>query len=242
MLSLAAIKFWNDWDWPGAVDEIKQAIALSPNYGIAHWRYSHYLAAAGRPDEAVGEAERARELDPLSGRTNVSLGTLLYWARRYDDALRQFQRCLEMFPDDADVYNAMADVYERKKMFAEAFAARQQALIMQKDPTVGALAEAYRHSGYRGWLLKKIEIMEQPPPQTTQGVLRPYVGLAYFSALLNDEAHALDYQERAIDGRDPGVLLLQAVPAFDSFRSSPRFRDLVRRIGLPESVNRQELN
>jgi len=53
-------------------------------------------------------------------------------------------------------------------MFAEAFAARQQALSMQQDPTVTALAEAYGHSGYRGWLLKKIEILEQAPPQTVQ--------------------------------------------------------------------------
>jgi hypothetical protein len=58
----------------------------------------------------------------------------------------------------------MADVYEHQRMFAEAFAARQQALSMQQDPTVTALAEAYGHSGYRGWLLKKIEILEQAPP------------------------------------------------------------------------------
>jgi TolB-like protein/DNA-binding winged helix-turn-helix (wHTH) protein/Tfp pilus assembly protein PilF len=247
--SLAAAKFVNDWDWPGAVDEIKQAIAFSPNYGVAHWRYSHYLAAVGRLDEAIGEIERARELDPFSHRINVALGTLLYWARRHDDALRQYQRCLEMFPDDFGVYNAIADVYERKKMFAEAFAARQQALVMQKDPTVGTLADAYQRSGYRGWVLKKVQILEQAPPQTMQtgereSLLEPYknFGMAYFSALLNDEAHAMDYLERAIDGRNPEVLFLQVDPAWDPIRSSPRFRDLVRRVGLPESVNRQEAN
>jgi tetratricopeptide (TPR) repeat protein len=207
------------------------------------------LAVLALPGEAIGEIERAHELDPFSVRINVALGTLLYWARRDDDALRQYQRCLEMFPDNFGVYNAIADVYERKKMFAEAFAARQQALIMQKDPTVGALAEAYQHSGYRGWVLKKMQILEQAPPQTTQtgereSLLEPYknFGMAYFSALLNDEAHAMDYLERAIDGRNPAVLFLQVVPAWDPIRSSSRFRHLVRRVGLPESVNRQEVN
>ena len=49
-------------------------------------------------------------------------------------------------------------------MFAEAFAARQQALIMRKDPRVTELAEEYRHSGYNGYLLKQAEF-EQPDRQ-----------------------------------------------------------------------------
>ena len=50
---LARIKFSNDWDWPGAEAEFKQATALNPNYAIAHFGYSFYLVAMGRLDEAM---------------------------------------------------------------------------------------------------------------------------------------------------------------------------------------------
>ena len=240
--SLAIFEFFHDRDWPEAENEFKQAVALNLNDATAHQWYSSYLTAMGRFDEALKEIERARELDPFSSPVNWWLGRSLYYARRYDDALRQFQRNAEMFPEQFEFYNNIADVYEHKRMFAEAFAARQQALSMQQDPTVTALAEAYRHSGYRGWLLKKIEILEQAPPQTVQmrrqesrlDMFKNF-GIAYFYTLLDDEAHAMPYLERAYDGGNSAVLFLGVSPNWDSVRSSPRFRDLVRRIGLPQS-------
>jgi TolB-like protein/DNA-binding winged helix-turn-helix (wHTH) protein/Tfp pilus assembly protein PilF len=241
--SLAIVKLFQDRDWSGADDEFKQAIGLNPNDPTAHQWYSTYLTSVGRFDQALKEIERARELDPFSPPVNWWLGRTLYYARRYDDALRQFQQALEMFPDQWEFYNNIADIYEHKRMFAEAFAARQQALSIQQDPTVTALAEAYKRSGYRGWLLRKIEILKQAPPQTIQirqqethlDAFKSF-GIAYFYTLLNDEAHAMPYLDRAYDGGNPGVLFLPVSSIWDNIRSSPRFQDLVRRIGHPESV------
>jgi TolB-like protein/DNA-binding winged helix-turn-helix (wHTH) protein/Tfp pilus assembly protein PilF len=244
--SLAVIEFFHDRDWQEAENEFKQALALNLNDATAHQWYSSYLTAMGRFDDAVKEIGRARELDPFSSPVNWWLGRSLYYARRYDDALRQFQRNVEMFPEQFEFYNNMADVYEHQKMFAEAFAARQQALSMQQDPTVPALAEAYRQSGYKGWLLKRIEILEQAPPQTVQmrrqesrlDMFKQF-GIAYFYTLLGDEAHAMNYLERSYDGGNSSVLFLGVSPNWDSIRHSPRFRELVRRIGLPQSSSDQ---
>lgn len=244
--SLALVKSLYDRDWSGAEAEFKQAIALNPSDATAHQWYSTYLLVVGQLDAALKEIERAHELDPFSPTVNWWYGRSLYYARRYDDALRQLQRSLEMFPDQWLFYNYIADVYEHKGMFPEAFGARQQALSMQNDPTVGALAEAYQRSGYRGWLLKKIQILEHAPLQTMQtrdqeprlDAFKDY-GIAYFYSLLNDEAHAMPYLERAYDGGNPAVLFLQVSPHWDSIRSSPRFLNLVRRIGLPRAANDQ---
>jgi TolB-like protein/DNA-binding winged helix-turn-helix (wHTH) protein len=237
---LGIVNFFQDRNWRGAEDELKQAIALNPNDATTHQWYSTYLTALGRFDEALEEIERARDLDPFSPPVNWWLGRTLYYARRYDDALRQFERALEMFPDQFEFYNDIADVYEHKRLFAEAFAARQQALIIQHDPTVTALAEAYKQSGYKGWLLKKIEILERSPPQTIlirhqESRLDMYksFGIAYFYTLLNDEAHAMPYLERAYDGSNAATLFLRVSPNWDTLHSSPRFQDLVHRIGLP---------
>ena len=222
---LATMKLMIDWDWPGAEAEHKQATALGPNYAPAHRWYSFYLLALGRLDEAMREIERARDLDPYDASTTDWLGQVLYHARRYDEALRENQRGLEMHPNTGGFYWEMADIYEQKKMFAEAFAARQQALISFKDPRVPALDEAYKRSGYKGYLLKQAEFEQAHNP--------PYA--AHIYALLNDEPRAIAALEVAYNKRDGRILFMRTAPEFDSIRSSPRFRDLVRRIGFPPS-------
>jgi TolB-like protein/Tfp pilus assembly protein PilF len=223
---LAWVKFNIDWDWSGAEAEYKQATALNPNNASAHRYYAEYLLAMGRLDEAMKESERAQDLDPLSAGNTCWLGQVLYHARRYDDALRQNRRGLEMYPAHSGIfYDAMANVYEQKKMFAEAFAARQQALTLWKDPNVTALGDAYKRSGYRGYLLKQAQVLEQA---SNPGAA------AHIYALLNDEARAMTALEVGYNERWSPILFLRTAPELDSIRSSPRFRDLVRRIGFPQ--------
>jgi TolB-like protein/DNA-binding winged helix-turn-helix (wHTH) protein len=226
--SLAFIKLFNDWDWSGAEAELKQAIALNPNLARAHHEYSLYLVIMQRLDEAVNESERARDLDPFDFYVNEWLGQALYHARRYDDALRQLQQTLEMFPDWAErLYWEMAEVYEQKRMFAEAFAARQHALSLDGRPDVTAmvipLGEAYKRAGYRGWLLKNTELVQR----YNDCAVHEY-------ALLNDEALAMTCLERLYEGHHVAVLFIRTAPELDSVRSSPRYRDLVRRFGFPQ--------
>jgi TolB-like protein/DNA-binding winged helix-turn-helix (wHTH) protein/Tfp pilus assembly protein PilF len=222
--TLATMKIVYDWDWFGAEAEYQQGIALNPNYAPAHSGYSFELVAMGRLEEAMREIELARNLDPYSGFVAHWRGQVLYHARRYDDALRELRRGLEMHPNTGGFYSDIADVYEQKKMFAEAFVARQQALTLFKYPKVTELDEAYKRSGYQGYLLKQVEFQ--------QGDNLPYT--AHLYALLNDEPRAMAAAEEAYKRHAAGILFMRTAPEFDSIRSSPRFRELVRRIGFPE--------
>jgi TolB-like protein/DNA-binding winged helix-turn-helix (wHTH) protein/Tfp pilus assembly protein PilF len=232
-MSLAMMKFYDDWDWSGAEAEFKQATALNPNYAMAHSEYSSYLTAMGRLDEAMTEIEHARDLDPFSTLINFGLGQVLYHARRYDDALRENRRGLEMHPDEtrfnSALYEAMSYVYEQKAMFAESFVAMQRSRSLANDPSGSALAEAYKTSGYRGYLLKEAQVLDQEANLNQAN--NPYA--AHIYALLNDEAHAITALEMSYHERNVGILFMRTAPEFDSIRSSPGFRDLVRRIGFP---------
>jgi tetratricopeptide (TPR) repeat protein len=223
--TLAKIKFFFDWDWSGAEVEHKQAIALSPNYATAHRWYSFELTAMGRLEEAKREIKLARDLDPYDIGIADWQGQVFYHARRYDDALREYQRALEIHPSVGGFYWEIADVYEQKKMFDEAFVARQQALRLYKDKSVAALDEAYRHAGYTGYLLKQAEFARAQNP--------PYA--AHIYALLNDESHAIAALEAGYNERSTGLLFIRTAPELDSIRTSSGFRDLVRRIGFPPS-------
>ncbi len=230
--SLGSIDVWAG-DWSGAEKEFKEALALNPNYAYAHEWYAVYLSSMGKLDEAVKEAERAVDLDPFSWDTNANLGATLYLARRYDDAMRQFRRGLEMYPNLGGWNFFMAYVFEQKKMFAEAYAQYHQSIILNKETQRAEAVElAYKRSGYTGALRQMIQFLEPPNSIGKEPNIHLIV---HMYAMLGDDAHAMLWLERAVQERQPLTLAWLNDPALDHLRGSPRFRDLVRRMGLPSS-------
>ncbi len=68
-------------------------------------------------DEAVAEIERARQADPLSAIINTDDAEILYFARRYDEALQQARATLEMDPNFAHGHRVLERIYNEKGMF-----------------------------------------------------------------------------------------------------------------------------
>ena len=50
----------------------------------------------GRHQEALSQAERARDLDPLSLIINTWVGLRYYFARRYEQAIEEYGKALEL--------------------------------------------------------------------------------------------------------------------------------------------------
>ena len=96
---LAVIKLGYDWDWSGAEREFKGALAFNPTNSDLHQQYSFYLTCMGRFDEALAEAKRAEELDPVSLVKMAATGQALIIERRNDDAIAQIRSALEMDPN-----------------------------------------------------------------------------------------------------------------------------------------------
>ena len=93
---LAAIKHSYDWDWSGAGQAYRRALKLNPSHATAHQWYNIYLRTMGRFDDALSEARRAQELDPLSLIINHAVGETLYIAREYQQAIDQFLKTLDL--------------------------------------------------------------------------------------------------------------------------------------------------
>jgi Flp pilus assembly protein TadD len=60
---------------------------VNPNSAIAHERYTDFLEIRLRFDEAMTEAQRAQELDPLSPEIVAGVGSVYVFTRRYDEAI-----------------------------------------------------------------------------------------------------------------------------------------------------------
>src|SRR6266700_127308 len=97
--SLAFIKFRWDRDRVEAEREFLQAIKYKPTYAPAHQWYSSYLVALERFDEAIAEAKRTQELEPLSFIASSHLGWILYLSGKNDEAIQVCARILELDPN-----------------------------------------------------------------------------------------------------------------------------------------------
>lgn len=229
--SLGFYKFLYDWDWRGAEDEFRQAIDLKPNYAEAHHWYAIYLANLGRPDEARPEAERARELDPLSLLMNMTPGLTAYLARRYDEAIEAFQRVIEMEPNFMAARSMLGHAYEQKGWYEKAIAEYLKVLeTLGENKDVKAsikamLARAYAASDKRAEAMKIVREIEIDHPATS------YL-MAHAHAALGETERAFACLERAFAERHLQLVSIKTDPALDDLRADPRFADLVRRMGL----------
>jgi eukaryotic-like serine/threonine-protein kinase len=228
-VSLATVKTFYDWDWPSSEREFKRALELNPNYATAHHWYSHYLVNVGRLDEAVAEIKRARELDPFGITVNIWLATTLYYSHRYDQAIEQSRKILELYPEWSEVHGSIGDCYAQKGMLAEAVAEWQKELTASgQNQLATTLEQAYAVGGYTGYLRKQLDQLKASSQTKPVSPLE----FAYTYASLGEKDHAMEWLEKAYEERDPW-LYVKAEPKLDSLRSDPRFKDLLRRLGLP---------
>jgi tetratricopeptide (TPR) repeat protein len=92
------VKFHYDCDWLETERECKRALQLNPNYATAHAIHSRFLNAVGRFDEASDQIRHAQELDLLALGIGTGYGLTYYFNRRFDDAITQYRKTLELDP------------------------------------------------------------------------------------------------------------------------------------------------
>jgi TolB-like protein/DNA-binding winged helix-turn-helix (wHTH) protein/Flp pilus assembly protein TadD len=218
-----------DWDFDSAGKEFRRAIELNASYATAHHWYAWHLSLLGKYDEAIAEMREAENLDPLSLIINADLAELLVLAHSYDESIRQSRKTIEMDPNFALAHNQLAQAYLQTHRHVEAVAELQKAVQLSGgSPTaVANLARAYVASGRRSEAVKLLNDLKKRSSPVSSHASE----IAVIYAALGDTDQAMNWLEKGFEERfNPGVLLR---PGFDPLRSDPRFKDLVRRIGLP---------
>ena len=238
--SLAVALTEYEWKHPEAESEFKRAIEIDPNYASAHQWYGNFLLNMGRSQEGIAELQRAIELDPLSPVMNANLGRALRAEHRYDDAIAQYKKTLELVPNFQKAQTNLSKTYLLKGLYEEAIEQTRQNMLSgglpqaQVDKEIGQVKDAYRTSGAKGlWeklIAREIEeakaIGREPDP----------CELAGYQLGTGNKEQALYSLEKAV-ALGPGmtsVLSLKAEPIWDPLRSEPRFKEILRKIGLPE--------
>jgi TolB-like protein/DNA-binding winged helix-turn-helix (wHTH) protein/Tfp pilus assembly protein PilF len=231
--SLAYVYFYYDWNWPAAEAEFKKAIALNPNYATAHEWYSIYLIALLRPDEAKAEIGRALQLDPLSLIINTDVGFQMFYARNYDDSIRQLKKTLQMGPKFPLAHLWLGRSYQQKGMFEESMAEYQATDSALPNWVVtlagiGNLQGLAKKDADARLTLTKLDAMSKSRYVTPYGVALVYVGMG-------NKEQTFHWLDKAFDDRAHWLVWIRLDPRWDSLRSDPRYADLLRRIGFPAS-------
>jgi TolB-like protein/DNA-binding winged helix-turn-helix (wHTH) protein len=231
-----------EYDWQGAEQEFKRAIELDPNYADAHFRYAwSYLTPLGKSDQAITEMKKALELDPFSRIDNTVLGCTYFYARRYDQALEQFDMGIRLNPDFFVTYYHLSWLYAQLGQYQSAITELTKGRLLAGGDHVKvaaseevALKKAFAAGGATGFWQQIQKEGEGNEADRIGEFGRPQV-----YARLGDKEKALEWLERDYGERESLGTLLNVDPAFDSLRFDPRFRDLVRRMGLTPNAKGQ---
>jgi TolB-like protein/Tfp pilus assembly protein PilF/class 3 adenylate cyclase len=218
-----------DFDSQQAITEFERALQLNPNYATAHhWFGSGPLLALGRFDEAIAQAKRSIELDPLSMINNADFGNDYYYARRYDEAIAQLRKTLEIEPRSYLAHYYLGQALQLKGQLPEAISEYRKATELDDDPfALAMLGQAYARSGQSDDAKKILARLNEEAKSryvAAYGVATVFLGLG-------DKSHAMDELERAYrenDGND--IYNIRVDPLLDDLRGDPRFEALAEKI------------
>ena len=232
-LSLGVVKMFYDWDWEGAEKELKRAIELNPSYVEAHEGYAAYFAAMGRMDEAIAEAEKAVNLDPLSSYAIANLGMYLLRAGRLKQAREQFRKIIEIGTTYPHLHWMIGQAYILDSKYDVGIAEIKKALDLSDDnPMIlGGLGWGYAVAGRRIYAEK---ILEELKKRSEKEYIRPYFFAKIYSAL-GEKDLALKWLEKANEEHDISLATILVDETLENLRSDPRFNLILQRMKLPSS-------
>jgi TolB-like protein/DNA-binding winged helix-turn-helix (wHTH) protein/Tfp pilus assembly protein PilF len=231
--SLGVIAEMYEWNWPEAEKNFKRAIELDPNYSVAHEFYGDgYLSLIGKNEEGIEEIRKAHELDPLSPIIATDLAKRLSLEKKYAEAVTEFKNILDVDPDFVQAQYYLAETYEQMGLYPEAISELKKIKSWEDLPlTLEELGYIYARQGKRHEALQMIaELQRRSTHHYTDSASAARIYIA-----LGDKDSAFVWLQKGYDEHSPHMILIDADSAYDPLRSDPRFQNLVRRIGLPQS-------
>ena len=229
-MALADVQRMLTWDWDAAEASYLHAITINPSYESGHRAYAVMLAALGRTADAIREAERARELDPLCLTVNLSDAWVRYTCGDYDRVIERCCHTIDMDGSNVAARRMLGAAYLQAGDHAMALAAFESALAsVEPDPVMLAwLAHAQAVTGNcaaAAALIASLRTLAAHRYVPSYHLALAHVGVGDIDA-------AFDALDQAYLDRDPVLAHVAVEPRFESLRSDARYERLTRRLNL----------
>jgi adenylate cyclase len=216
------------WDFRGAEEHYREAVALNPNANLAYTSRPFLLMRLGRAEEAIEGARRYAELVPDRPGSYNNLGAIYGFAGQYDRSLQAFRSALGLDAENASAAIGMALTLSYMGRHAGAIAAAEQVRARLGDDQygLGTAGYVYARAGRRAEAQRALQALEAQPDAS------PYLRASVYMGL-GDRDRTFALLEKSVSERESAAPDLGIDPTFHALRGDPRMDALLRRIGLP---------
>ena len=217
------------WQWAEAEREYRRAIELNPNYATAYHWYSLFLRSLGRFDESASMTKRAHEIDPLSSVIGNMISTMYQLQNDYEAGIASGLKIVELDPTFSLAYHYLGLAYLKTGRTAEAFANLEKAVELSNRASEDLLFLGYGYgvTGRRTEAMAIVaELEEKYSRQESNGknVAAVYAGLG-------EKDKAFEWLEKDFQAKGDLGFIRWDIP-YESLRDDPRYKDLLKRMGL----------
>jgi TolB-like protein/Tfp pilus assembly protein PilF len=233
--SIAVVKMFYDWDFEGSERSFKRAIELNPSLATAHLMYTFLLRAQKRYDEAFEHTNLALLLDPLSPIINSTYANLLRVIGKFDDAIKQLERTLEISPTFRNALYDLGWTYYAKGDISKAIEILREAKDQISDPLKGVtqLGFVYGAAGMKKEALECIErIYERERVENSSLSM----DLAVLYAGVRNFDKTFEYLNRAVEERSGGIIFITD-PLWKEIHDDPRYNEILNKVKLKTVEN-----
>jgi serine/threonine protein kinase/tetratricopeptide (TPR) repeat protein len=229
--SLGCVKAVYDWDWQGAEQDLRRAIAINPRYSTAHqWYATNCLLPSERFEEARTELELACGLDPFSLVIQTTAGLQLLLERNGDLAIKKLKKVLELDEYFGMAHYFLGQAYLEQSRHAEAINALERAvdLTASSSETIAMLGCAQAAAGNR---TKALQLLAQLNYRCRSSYVSPVV-LAQLLLACGEREQALEFLQRARHTRASDLVWIKVRSLFDALRHEPKFAQICNEMRL----------
>jgi serine/threonine-protein kinase len=229
--SLAVALQFFDWDWVAAEAEFKRAIELNPKYASAHHFHSMFLAGVGKCEEAIAEAKRARDLDPIQPVIRLSLGWNLYCAGRHVDAAEHGRAMIEFDPNFFAAWIVLGLASAELGRYTEAEEAIEKGDVLAGGTSTLVLGIKGQVAALAGKREEARAILDRMLALRSSR----YVSALLISSIysnLGETDLAFEWLERAFEERDHWLVYARTLSIMRLMCPDPRFQAIMSRLRL----------
>jgi serine/threonine protein kinase len=224
-----------EWKLDEAIQEVKLAININHAFVRAHGMYGGYMMYVYEDAEtALRELRIAKDLDPTDVTIQCVLGQPYFLQRNYDEAIKQWNKALQLEERASLVYYFLGQAYEAAGQYEKAFDnfEHQEIALLSRGQKPEEIKEWYqqqrtalREKGFRGvWEIRLEKAKSNPSPQS--------YWIAACHAELGHTNEAMIYLNRAYNEHTYDMLKLLYDTYWDSLRDYPPFQELLNKMGF----------
>lgn len=227
-LALAQNNLYFHWDWEAAEGALKRALDINPSLADAHAHYAWLHVIHGRLLRALEEMNLAAELDPREPTWVAWHGWISNWCGEHEAAIEQLEKALAMDPEQTVANFVLGQAYAALGRHEEATAAFAKAAA--KNPKwAWGLAQGHALAG------KHAEARDFAARLAREENADPWA-LAEIYVALGDHDAALTWLEKGYEVRRDWMPWMRSNSFFKPLRNEPRFKEIVRRLNLPQGA------